>query len=710
MQQPDRIISTASGTTAANQTEAEPAGASRIARVWAIAVIGLMLINLSIVAWHLVSTGNASTFFSHQLLTPFLVVAYMLLGVAVVNKRPRNPIGWLFLVTATSYAFTALAAGILVYGPALPAPVSPGIMAFATWLGMWAWLPAQILPITYVLLLFPDGRLLSPRWQPIAWAAGLGLGMTMFAIALHPGPLETWALGPNPYGVRGAEPMATAVLNIGTVLLGIGVFGSLASVFIRYRRSTGTARAQMKWLAYAAFVILGLALVLVPVWIWRGVSGTVALEASIVITNLMILGVVTAAGVAIVSNRLYDIDIIINRTLVYGVMTGVVFLFYVLIVGGAGVLFQTQGSWLLALLATGLVAVLFQPLRDRLQRSVNRLLYGQRDEPFEVLAQLGQQLEQTITPEAVYPTIVETVAAALRLPYVGLQEQTATGFTTVHAHGKPTTDPVTLPLTYQGEIVGRLVVARRSAGEALSEMDERLLRNIAQQAGIAVYDAKLTADLQRSRQQLVTNREEERRRLRRDLHDGLGPSLASLLLEARVLRRMIPNDPAAAEALAEEMQRDIRATIDDIRRVVHELRPPALDDLGLVPALTVMAAKLDQLETAAGSGLAVTIDAAEGLPPLPAAVEVAAYRIIQEALTNVVQHANARRTTVQLWIDDNLHIEVSDDGRGFAGGREGGIGLHSMRERAAELGGTWSIARQPGGGTVVRATLPIRES
>jgi signal transduction histidine kinase len=296
------------------------------------------------------------------------------------------------------------------------------------------------------------------------------------------------------------------------------------------------------------------------------------------------------------------------------------------------------------------------------------------------------------------------------LPYVGLQEQTETGFTTVHAHGKPTTDPITLPLTYQGETVGRLVVARRSPGEALSEMDDRLLRNIAQQAGIAVYDAKLTADLQRSRQQLVTNREEERRRLRRDLHDGLGPSLASLLLEARVLRRMISQDPAAAEQLAEEMQRDIRATIEDIRRVVHELRPPALDDLGLVSALTVMAAKLDQLETVAGSGLAVTIDAADNLPPLPAAVEVAAYRIIQEALTNVVHHAHARRATVQLWIDEDLHIEVRDDGRGFTGGREGGVGLHSMRERAAELGGTWSIARQPGGGTLVRATLPIRGS
>jgi signal transduction histidine kinase len=210
----------------------------------------------------------------------------------------------------------------------------------------------------------------------------------------------------------------------------------------------------------------------------------------------------------------------------------------------------------------------------------------------------------------------------------------------------------------------------------------------------------------------VTSREEERRRLRRDLHDGLGPSLASLLLEARVLRRLIRDKPAEAEKLADEMQGDIRTTIEDIRRVVHELRPPALDDLGLVPAINVLAAKIGRQDgelTKSPVSLQVQVDAPDHLPGLPAAVEVAAYRIIQEALTNVVHHADASCATVRLWLDGELHIEVADDGVGINGGRVGGLGLHSMRERAAELGGSCTISRPVEGGTLVKATLPVGE-
>jgi signal transduction histidine kinase len=322
---------------------------------------------------------------------------------------------------------------------------------------------------------------------------------------------------------------------------------------------------------------------------------------SIALTTVGMLGIAAAAAVAIVGYGLYDVDILINRTLVYGVMTGVVLLIYAVVVGGAGLLFQTQGSPLLAILATALVAILFQPIYARLQRGVNRLLYGRRDEPFEVLARLGQQLEQTITADSAFPTIVETVAKAMRLPYVAIQTRQDSGRQTVESYGVPgrEADRVAYDLVFQGEVVGWLQVGRRSPGEAFSRADDRLLRNIARQAGAAVYNARLTADLQRSRQEIITSREEERRRLRRDLHDGLGPALASLLLEARVLRRLVRDDPPAAEALADEMQGDIRATIDDIRRVVHELRPPALDDLGLVMALNVMAAKTGAAKTGA---------------------------------------------------------------------------------------------------------------
>jgi signal transduction histidine kinase len=241
----------------------------------------------------------------------------------------------------------------------------------------------------------------------------------------------------------------------------------------------------------------------------------------------------------------------------------------------------------------------------------------------------------------------------------------------------------------------------------------RLLRNIARQAGTAVHAVRLTVDLQRSRQQLITAREEERRRLRRDLHDGLGATLAALNLEAAALRRSIRSDPPRAEALVDEFRRDIRATIEDIRRLVYELRPPTLDQLGLVEAVRAQAAQCGRADEQGDLVLQINVDAPEALPPLPAAVEVAAFRIAQEALTNVVSHARAQQCTVRLEMKDGLIIEVVDDGVGvgLVNGRRpnSGLGLLSMRERAEELGGSCLVEPVAGGGTRVLASLPLLE-
>lgn len=678
-----------------------------LARVWAAAVIVVMALNFVIVVWYVVRTGDTTSFLSHQMMTPFLSIIYTGLGTVIIKHRPRNPIGWIFLIVSSSYVLSALVAGALLYTSILTAPLGPLLLDLATWLGNWVWLPAQLLPLTFVFLLFPDGHLLSPRWRIVGWAAGLGLLSLMLGLAAHPGPIADWASQPNPFGIAGAERFLEGLMTVGSVLLAIGVFGSMAAVAVRFRRSKGIERARMKWLVYAAVLILIAGVFTLPYWLSGNLANGPALELSIVLTNLVTLGIAIAVTIAIIGYRLYDIDVLINRTLVYSVMTGVIVLIYSLVVGAAGVLFGTQDNRLLALVATGLVAVLFQPIRDRLQRGVNRLLYGQRDEPFEVLARLGQSLEQSATPDTLFLTLVETVAQALRLPYVDLQERQGNRFVSVAATGRPVDDPISFPMNYQSEEIGRLMVGHRAPGEPFGEADERLLQNIARQAAVAVYDARLTADLQRSRQQIVTGREEERRRLRRDLHDGLGPSLASLLLEARVLRRMIRNDPEAAERLADEMQGDIRETIDDVRRVVNELRPPALDDLGLVPAIQMMADKVGRPRGDGTVGTVIQIEALEVLPSLPAAVEVATYRIIQEALTNVTHHARARHACIRFRLDRDLHIEIADDGVGFNGGRDGGVGLHSMRERAAELGGSLIVSRRPEGGTLVSATLPI---
>ena len=350
-------------------------------------------------------------------------------------------------------------------------------------------------------------------------------------------------------------------------------------------------------------------------------------------------------------------------------------------------------------MATGIVAVLFAPARDRLQKAVDRLLYGQRAEPYAAVSRLGRQLEGTLAPDDVLPAIVTTVRESLRLPYAAIA--LGDGEPVVES-GQQVPGTVRFPLLYRSEPVGELVLGLRPGEDGFSPADRRLLGDLARQAGVAVSTVRLTADLQHSRERLVSAREEERRRLRRDLHDGLGAQLAGLTVQTGVLRGLIARDPEAADALAAELRTELRTAIADIRRLVHGLRPPALDELGLVGAVQRLA------EGIGADGLRIAVDVPRELPALPAAVEVAAYRVVQEALTNVARHAHARTATVRLVVDSGgLTVEVTDDGTGLPDRHVAGVGLSSMRERTAEMGGSCRVEPATGGGTRVVATLPL---
>jgi len=414
-------------------------------------------------------------------------------------------------------------------------------------------------------------------------------------------------------------------------------------------------------------------------------------------------------GFAMLRYRLWDIDIIINRTLVYGTLTAIVVGVYVLVVGILSTLLHTFGNFLVALLATGLIAVLFQPLRAGLQRMINRLMYGERDEPYAVLSRLASRLEATLAPEAILPTIVETVAQALKIPSVAIALKQGDEFIPAASYGHPQDNPFILPLAYHTETIGQLRLSPRAPGEAFTAADRRLLEDIAHQAGVAAHAVRLTTDLQRSRERLVTTREEERRRLRRDLHDGLGATLAALHLQVGAIRVLMQHDLPAADTELVEFQTEIRSAIADIRRLVYALRPPTLDELGLVGAIRQYAAQYDLPWTRSESErcLRVAVEAPERLPALPAAVEVAAYRIVQEALTNVARHAHARTCTVRLAIPDAFQLEISDDGVGFPAESYAGVGLLSMRERAAEAGGSCLVESAPGRGTRILVQLPF---
>ncbi|HVB65708.1 MAG TPA: GAF domain-containing sensor histidine kinase [Nitrolancea sp.] len=545
-----------------------------------------------------------------------------------------------------------------------------------------------------LFFLFPDGRF-TPRWT-IAVSAVLALSLVNDLLITHDAFDH-----PSP---------AKDALQFGTLIV-----SAVVAQIYRYRRVSGPIeRQQIKWflsglgLALLAFVLLNVAIV------DRGLLQPSAPVKQAIVAQLILtagwvplqLCIPISLAVAIMRYRLFDIDVVINRALVFaGLSTSIVGL-YALVVVGVGSLLHTGNNLALSLTATVLVAIIFQPLRLRLQRGVNHLLYGDRDEPYAVLTRLGRRLEGTLAPNAVLTVIVDTVATALKLPYVAISRLHGAQEQVLAAHGAAVKGPDRFPLIHQGETIGSLLVASRGPNEPLTRADRELLNDIARQAGPAVQAMQLTIDLQHSRERLVLAREEERRRLRRDLHDGLGPRLAALTLRLETARERLASDPLADELLADLSMRTEDA-VADIRRLVYSLRPPALDDLGLVPALRQAS------ESYGAGGPEFTIEAPEQLPPLPAAVEVAAYRIAQEAIANVVRHAGARHCTIGLTMNDSstmLNVEVEDDGRGLEDTMASGIGLHSMRERAEELGGTWSIQERPGGGTQVHAHLPFHSS
>jgi signal transduction histidine kinase/DNA-binding CsgD family transcriptional regulator len=378
---------------------------------------------------------------------------------------------------------------------------------------------------------------------------------------------------------------------------------------------------------------------------------------------------------------LWDIDLLINRTLVYGLLTVSIVALYVLVVVGLGTVLQARDNLGTSLLATGLVAVLFQPLRTRLQRAVNRLMYGDRDEPYRVLSRLGQRLEATLAPEAVLPTVVETVAQALKLPYVAITLQQGEEFLPAASYGSAGGDLVRLSLVYQNEAVGELVLAPRAPGESFTPGDRTLLEDLAHQAGIAVHAVRLTADLKRltvdlqhSRERLVTAREEERRRLRRDLHDGLGPQLASLTLKLETARNRLAHDPLADRLLSDLASRT-QATVADIRRLVYALRPPTLDELGPLSALRELTLQYSEQ-------VSIHLDAPNCLPELPAAVEVALYRIAQEALTTVEWDASRCGNGPRNWAGPGPSSRYPQEGRTC---------WHSCPARAPSQQTRWSL-------------------
>ena len=641
---------------------------------------------------------------------PFVLAANILAGLlSVAATILALSLAWILfsrrsedrMAVFTSYFL--LAYGALVLGPyyVLEAFWPDSFRQIGAVLVLLVMLPLA----SFLFILFPNGRFV-PRWS--RW---FGFGSLLVAPAIvltFPG-----------FSLDYSDPGHWISAITGYLIVTIFVFSMLGLQVYRYRNiSIRQEQLQTKWVVYGVGVMVGLlAISGIPrAWAYTLPPGSPFPfwgAASQLIYYFALAFLPVTLCISVMRYRLYDIDIIINRTLVYGTLTASVMAIYALSVGILGVLFQAQGNSIIALLATGLIAVLFQPLRERLQAAVNRFYYGQRDDPLLALSQLGKRLEAAIAPDVVLPTLIETIAHTLKLPYVAISLRSGNEFKIAAESGDEVdNDVIRIPLIYQGETVGQLIAGPRGTGESFSQADKQLLESIAYQAGPAAYNVQLTQDLRQSRMLLVTAREEERRRLRRDLHDGLGPVLASQGLKMAAVSKLLQDNPATAQRLLEELTVQNEMTVAEIRRLVYDLRPAALDDLGLVEAVRDYASGLG-VGSQVSPRLQVDVQApGAGLRSLPAAIEVAAYRIATEALTNVARHARARRAAVSFSLvsanhSQELHLEIADNGIGLTGDHRSGIGLISMRERAEELGGNFIIESSPGQGTRVIADLPL---
>jgi two-component system NarL family sensor kinase len=672
--------------------------------VWLLAPLGL-----AAVAWfdHLQrQAGNSDLVTLDASSVPFMVAALSAatVGAVLASRRPRHPVGWLLLAVGLSVIALGLANAYTIYGlPAwfgslaplyVHAYLSVGLVLLAVCLG-------------FILLLTPTGSLPSPRWRWWAWVTAAAPVIALASLALlpfEPKPfLSSLWWTPNPLAISVLEGPLRFLNRLTWVIGGLAILVAAGSLVVRFRHARGVQRQQLRWVVFAG-TLTGMTML-------ATVATVLAVDAGIVTPPPMLFGwllavgvalLPAAIGVAILRYRLYDLDYLISRTVVYGLLTAGGIAVYVGVVKLAERLLREGVGLGGSLLATAVIAVGFAPARDRLQRWVDRRLYGERHDPVQAMARLGERLRDA--PGAapggeVLVGVLQAVCEALRLPSASLR----VAGVAVASFGRSGAASESIPLEHEGQQVGVLVVGLRAGEQALGAADRQVLEFLAAPVAVALHAVQLSQELQRSRERLVAAREEERRRLRRDLHDGLGPTLTAVTLKADAARSLLDTAPDRADALLAELRGDAKQAIGDLRRVIYDLRPAALDELGLLGALG------EQVDRFGRQGLSISLQAPPALPMLPAAVEVAAYRIITEALTNIARHAQAHQVTITVAIDGDLCLEVQDDGTTSAangGSWRPSTGLQSMAERAAEVGGTLQARPTPTGGRV-QASLPL---
>jgi signal transduction histidine kinase len=649
---------------------------------WGLAASALVLLVTALVV-SVVGGGDLNL--ESRVFTSAITLVFAGVGVLIAVREPRNAIGWIFLGSAVGAGLGSLAGSYASYW--LDGSGSKGLGEAAAAYQEVSWMAFILVPSTFLLLLFPDGRLLSPRWRPVAWCAALGIAGTFVLSGLEPGPIPDHPEVMNPYGVD--SPVLEALEGVAVLALVIGLLGSALSLILRYRRARGEQREQIKWLAFAGSVAV------VTVLIGTALYDVVGETAANVAIMLSVLALPAATGVAILHHGLYDIDVVINRTLVYAALTAGLATIYAAISLALGVALGA-GSTLPTAAATLAVAVAFRPLRARLQLVVDRRFDRAR---YEGLRRIQRFLEDLRAGRAAPEATGEVIAQAVGDPRLELFFWLPEARLHVDAAGRAVDE-----LPAAGRAVtpvrrGTLELASVVHDPALAEHPV-LLESLISAAGLAIEIARLRVEVRRqlaqveaSRARIVAVGYEERRRLERDLHDGAQQRLVSIGLALRDVQRRLPPGSAPAMALDTTVA-ELAAAIEELRELARGVRPASLDD-GLAPALRELAAR---------SSLRARVEATD--ERFPDRLETAAYFVASEALTNAAKHARASEVAVSaVQRNGSLVVRVRDDGIGGAQ-PTAGSGLMGMTDRVAALGGTVSVDSPRGRGTIVTAELP----
>ncbi|HEX6151084.1 sensor histidine kinase [Nocardioides sp.] len=647
----------------------------RATRLCAASLLAVLAITSAVVA----AAADTGRPLADDVAIVVVVATYALVGVAVELGRPAHPVGWLMLAGSAAWGLGEALLAAAVTGLARD-PDSSGYALLGV-IGSAGRGLGWLLLVLALPLVFPTGR------APTRWSVRLVAGsIAAFTLAslVAPEPLEERLAGvDNPLGVSESWQFAADLLAVGSLAASfVALVVAVHALIRRWRTGGELVRQQIVGFGVA----FALPLLVLPIastsWVRPWMFALAALPVPV------------AVGVAMFQRRLYDVQQVARRTLTYLALSAVLACVYALIVGGVGVMLRDRGAPWLPWAAAGVVAVAFAPMRDSLQRGVTRVTYGRWSTPAEVLADTGRRLADAADGRALLAALTDELVHGLGLDHVEIQDADGRQLA---ASGADAAVTERLPLMAYGAEVGTL----QWAGRPLRPADRELLVDLAHQIGAAVHTTAVVDSLHRAREQLVLGREQERRRLRRDLHDGLGPSLAGLGLQVDAVQNLLAAGADPGDRI-EQLRAGLRETVTEVRRIVEGLRPPVIDDLGLFGAVAELGRELRDR-----SGLALELELPAGRPPLPAAVEVAAYRVTQEALTNVVRHASATSCRVAGSLDDGtLVISVADDGRGGAE-PAAGLGMTSMRERAHEIGGQVEILSR-GHGTTVTIRLPVR--